>query len=63
MIGHVKGFEIKDKKNWDSKLNYYCEISSKIDKNGEADGECNLELFIEPLIWFKEKLSNLNGKV
>jgi len=48
--------------SWNKKLAYYRRLDAKIVVD-ESEKECNSELYIEPLDWFKEKLDSLSGKV
>ena len=62
-LTHIKNADSADtpNKDWKTKLSYYSELNKKI--NDKSVNQCNSELHIEPLSWFQEKLSDINGKV
>ena len=62
-LTHIKNFDSNESpnKDWKQKLNLYSELNQKI-KDGLTN-QCNSELHIEPLSWFQDKLSDINGRV
>jgi dual specificity phosphatase 12 len=58
-IKHLKSYEKFDTNDWNSKLMYFKKLNNF--QNGTS--ECSKEIFIEPISWLIDKITDLEGKV
>ena len=64
-IKHLKSYEKYDLNDWNSKLNYLKKLNSGSNINGSNNSQsvCSKEIFIEPVGWLIDKISEIEGKV
>lgn len=63
VVKHLRNYDssMAPAGHWNAKLSYYQKLN-----NNNQDGsneECSSELYVEPMDWFKEKLTEISGKV
>jgi dual specificity phosphatase 12 len=59
-IKHLKSYEKYDTNDWYSKLDYFKKLNSGNNLNNSV---CTKEIFIEPVSWLVDKISDIEGKI